>query len=180
MIDCSLEEKSEGRFGLKFSIKKEKLHDIEKNLGFRIIMTSRHDWNTADIVKAYYGQSKIEHAFKNLKNPYHLAVKPQFHWTDQKITVHFFICVLGYLLSTIVWRQTKLKAQFKGTLDSLLGVLSNIRLATVLENTKKRGQIKAIYKLEETTDTEGQIMEALDIKDFHNARPKFDGVGVYN
>lgn len=180
LIDWSLEEKLEGRFGLKFSINKEKLHEIEKDLGLRIIMTSRHDWNTADIVKAYYGQSRIEHAFKNLKNPYHLAVKPQFHWTDQKIMVHFFICVLGYLLSAIVWRQAKLKAQFKGTLDSLLDTLGNIRLATVLENTKKRGRIKAMYKLEEMTDTEDQIIEALEIEDFHNARPKFDGVGVYN
>ncbi|MFO0795585.1 MAG: hypothetical protein U0586_16155 [Candidatus Brocadiaceae bacterium] len=75
-------------------------------------MTDRHDWDTADIIKAYYGQSKIEHAFKNLKNPYHLALKPQFHWTDQKIRVHFFICVLGYLLSSIVWHEAKARAQF--------------------------------------------------------------------
>lgn len=41
--------------------------------------------------KAYYGQSMIEHAFKN---HYHIALRPQYHWTDQKIEVHFFICVL--------------------------------------------------------------------------------------
>ena len=74
---------------------------MEGELGLRVLMTDRHDWDTVDIIKAYYGQSMIEHAFGNLKNPYHLALKPQFHWTDQKIKVHFFICVLGYLLASI-------------------------------------------------------------------------------
>ena len=74
----------------------------------------------------------IEHAFKNLKNPYHLALRPQFHWTDQKIKVHFFICVLGYLLAAIVRREARAKAQFKGTLDSLLDTLNDVRLALIL------------------------------------------------
>ena len=54
-------------------------------------MTDRHDLDPVDIIKVYYGQSKIEHAFRNLKNPYHLALKPQFHWADQKIRAHFLI-----------------------------------------------------------------------------------------
>ena len=100
---------------------------MEGELGLRVLMTDRHDWDTVDIIKAYYGQSMIEHAFRNLKNPYHLALKPQFHWTDQKIKVHFFICVLGYLLASIVWHQAKVHAQFKGTLDTLLDTLNNIK-----------------------------------------------------
>jgi transposase len=179
LIDWSLSEISEGRFQLEFSINKEKLSEIEDKLGFRIIMTDRHHWNTVDIIKAYYGQSFIEHTFKNLKNPYHLALKPQFHWTDQKIIVHYFGCVLGYQLSAIVWRQAKLEARFTGALDTLLDMLNNIRLGTILEESKTRGRVKAIYKLEEMSDEENVIMEALAIKDFHNNRPKFKGVGVY-
>jgi transposase len=179
LIGWSLCEISEGRFQLEFSINKEKLSEIEDKLGFRIIMTDRHHWNTVDIIKAYYGQSFIEHTFKNLKNPYHLALKPQFHWTDQKIIVHYFGCVLGYQLSAIVWRQAKLEARFTGALDTLLDMLNNIRLGTILEESKTRGRVKAIYKLEEMSDEENVIMEALAIKDFHNNRPKFKGVGVY-
>jgi transposase len=179
LIDWSLKEISEGMFDLKFSINQQKLSEIEDSLGFRIIMTDRHYWSTVDIIKAYYGQSKIEHAFKNLKNPYHLALKPQFHWTDQKITVHYFICVLGYLLSAILWRQARLKAQFNGSLDTLLDMLNNIRLATLLEESNTRGRVKAIYKLEEMSDDENLLLEALEIKDLHNDRPKLKGVGVY-
>ena len=179
VIGWSLKEISEGKYRLDFWINEEKLSEIEDKLGFRILMTDRHDWSTQDIIKAYHGQSMIEHAFKNLKNPYHLAIKPQFHWTDQKIKVHFFICVLGYLLTAIVWRKAKSKAQFKGTLNSLLGTLNNVRLATMLEETKTRGRVKAMHKLEEMSNEENLLMEALEIKDLHNNRPKFRGVGIY-
>ncbi len=143
-------------------------------------MTDRHNWSTVDIIKAYHGQSMIEHTFKNLKNPYHLALRPQYHWTDQKIKVHFFICVLGYLLAAIVWREARTKVQFKGSLDTLLDILNNIRLAAILEDTKTRGRIKATYKLEQMQIEEDAIIDALEIKDVHNNRLKFNGVGVYN
>jgi transposase len=180
IIDWSLQGISDGKFQLEFTINQEKLGEVEKKLGFRILMTDRHDWSTVDIIKTYYGQSMIERAFKNLKNPYHLALRPQFHWTDQKIRVHFFICVIGYLLTVIVWREARTKAQFKGTLDTLLDTLNNVRLATILEDTKTRGRVKATYKLEEMSDVEELLVKALGIKDIHYNRLKFRGVGVYN
>jgi len=179
IIDFSLAETDKERFVLDFFINYEKLKRVEEDLGFRIIMTNRHDWDTASIIKAYHGQSKVENAFKNLKNPYHLSIKPQFHWTDQKVRVHFFICVLGYLLAAIVWRKARLGAQFSGTLDNLLDTLGNIRLAALLEENKNRGAVKAIYKLEEVSDIENRLMQALEIEDLHNNGPKIGGVSVY-
>jgi transposase len=179
LLDWSLHEISEGKFQLSFSVNQKQLDEIEDQLGFRIIMTNRHDWSTVDIIKAYYGQSFIEHAFKNLKNPHHLALKPQFHWTDQKITVHYFVCVLGYLLSAIVWQQVKSGTQFKASLTTLLDMLNNVRLGTILEESQTRGSVKATYKLEQMSDEEDMIMEVLGIKDFHNNRLKLKGVSVY-
>lgn len=180
VINWELEEISSGRFILKFHINYKLLKKIEDNLGFRIITTNRHNWSAASIIKAYHGQSKIENAFKNLKNPYHLAITLQFHWTDHKIRVHMFICVLGYLLAAITWRKVRLKTQFNGTLDTLFDALNNIRLSTILEESKTQGAVKAIYKLEEMASMENALMEALEIKDLHNNRPKINNVGVYN
>lgn len=180
IINWSLEEISDGRFILEFYINYKLLKKIEDDLGFRIIMTNRHSWSTASIIKAYHGQSTIENAFKNLKNPYHLAITPQFHWTDDKVRVHMFICVLGYLLASIAWRKVRLCTQFSGTLDTLLDTLNNIRLATVLEESKTPGAVKAIYKLEEMSSMENTLMEALEIKDLHNSHLNVNGVGVYN
>ena len=180
IINWSLEDISPGKFILKFSADYKLLKKIEDSLGFRIIMTNRHSWSTASIIKAYHGQSKIENAFKNLKNPYHLTVKPQFHWTDHNVEVHMFICVLGYLLAATTWRKVRLSTQFSGTLDTLLDTLGNIRLSAILEDSKTPGAVKAIYKLEEMSDMENTFMEALEIKDLHNSRLRFNGVGVYN
>ena len=178
-IKWEIKEVGDKKFQLLFSIDDSKLNEIENRLGFRILMTDRHDWSIVEIIKAYQGQARIEYAFKNLKNPYHLAIKPQFHWTDQKIIVHYFICVLGYLLSALIYREIRLKCQFRGSLSNLFSILDNIRLATLLEEVKTSGKLKAIYKLEEMDKQEQKFLDALAIDNFHTTRPKFSNVGVY-
>jgi len=180
LIEWSLKEGSKGKFQFDFNISIKNLNEIEDKLGFRILMTNRHDWGTEEIIKTYWGQADIENAFKNLKNPYHLTLKPQYHWTDQKIIVHYFICVLGFLLTTIIWRQVKIKIDYKCCIDTLLDTLNNIRLATLLEKSTTRGRVKAEYKLEEMSEEENKVMEALEIMKIHINRPKLNGVGVYN
>ena len=179
VIKWKLIEIEEGKYYMDYYIDNEQLHRVEEKLGFRIIMTNRNEWTSQEIITAYYGQSKIEHAFKNMKNPYHLALKPQYHWTDQKIKVHYFICVIGYLLSSIIWREAKHKPGYAGSLDNLLDLLNNIRLGTMLEESKKTGKPKATYKLEEMNEVEKRIMKALDIENAHNEQPKIKNVGVY-
>lgn len=179
VIKWKLIEIEDGKYYMDYYIDKEQLYCVEEKLGFRIIMTNRHEWTSQEIITAYYGQSKIEYAFRNMKNPYHLALKPQYHWTDQKIKVHYFICVIGYLLSSIIWREAKLKAGYKGSLDNLLDLLNNIRLGTILEESKKTGKPKATYKLEEMNEVEKRIMIALSIENAHNEQPKIKNVGVY-
>jgi transposase len=65
-------------------------------------MTDQHEWSTEEIIRTYRGQSSAEAVFRSLKDPLRLAIRPQYHWTDQKIHVHAFICVTAYLLSTLV------------------------------------------------------------------------------
>ena len=179
ILKWSLVETEEGKFVLDYQVDYEQLQCTEDKLGFRMIMTNRHAWTSREIISAYYGQSKIEHAFRNLKNPYHLALKPQYHWTDQKIRVHYFICVIGYLLSSIIWREARLKAGYTGSLDGLLDMLNNIRLATMLEESKKAGKPKAKYLLEVMSEQEEKIMSALGLENLHNEQPKIKDVGVY-
>ena len=179
VIEWELAQSDDGRLGLDFNINHDKLAAIEERLGFRILMTDRHEWATADIIKAFHGQATIEQAFKDIKNPYHLALRPQFHWTDQKIKVHYHMCVMGYLLSTLVWKQAREKTGFTSSLDSLLDLLSNIRLAALIESKKGRGRPKVTYQLEEMSEQETRLVEALGIAETHLRRPKIDGIGVY-
>ena len=143
-------------------------------------MTDRHEWSSEEIVAAFYGQSTVEQAFKNIKNPYHLAVTPEFHWTDQKIRVHYFSCILGYLLASLIWREARMKADFTGTLDTLLDTLNNIRLATLLEMSGKRGKPRAMRQIEEMTEDQKRLLDGLNLADVHKKPLKIKGVSVYN
>lgn len=180
LIEWNLQEVSEGRFQLQYGLNTKKLAALEDTLGFRMLMTDRHEWTTAEIITCYYGQAAVEQAFKNIKHPYHLAITPEFHWTEQKIRVHFFLCVLGYQLATILWRVARLQGGFHGTLDHLLDTLSNIRLATLLAESQRSGRMQATYKLEEMTREERALMEVLGLMDFHITRPHVKGVSVYD
>lgn len=179
LISYTLSKVDEGKFVLTYKVNKENIASLEDTLGFRIVMTDRHEWSTAEIINAFYGQSFVENTFKNLKNPYHLSLKPGFHWTDQKIRVHYFLGVLGYLLAALLWREARKKANYKGRLDTLLNTLNDIRLAAILENTGKRGRPKAIYKLEEMRPDEKEMIKALNLEELHVKPPKINGVGVY-
>ncbi len=74
-------------------------------LGKSLLFTDNHDWSDAEIVRAYRGQYQIEDAFRDLKDPHLIALRPQYHWTDQKIRVHVFTCVLALLLLSLLRRE---------------------------------------------------------------------------
>ncbi|NIA16355.1 MAG: IS1634 family transposase [Nitrospiraceae bacterium] len=179
LIEWSLDESEDGCLKLSFNIKQEQLDALEDELGFRMLMTSRHDWSNARIIQAFHGQSFVEHAFKNIKNPYHLTLKPQHHWTDQKIRVHYFMGVLGYLMSTLLWKRAREQSGHNGTLDNLLDDLNNIRLAALVHPQKGRGRHKVTYQLEEMDTKEKALAKVLEIEEAHLKRPQLSQVGVY-
>ena len=180
VFSFSVQQNAEGGWILTYARDEEKIEEIQETMGLRILMTDRHEWSSADIIQAYHGQSFIEGAFRNLKNPYHLALRPQYHWTDQKISVHFFICVLGYLLATLAWRDAAKKTQFTGSMDTFLDILNNIRLASILEESTTPGPVKTAYKLEILDDQQQALLKALNIQSCHEKRITINGCSVYS
>lgn len=111
--------------------------------GKRILITNRHDWTTEEIIKGYHGQSLVEETFRQSKNDEHFAIRPQFHWTDQKIRVHVFICLLSLMLGRIL----ELKARQLGRKESLTKLMDNlgkVRLALVMDFPSKKKNSKNI------------------------------------
>jgi len=74
-------------------------------LGKTILFTDNAGWSDEDIVLAYRSQHHIETAFRQMKNPHFLGWSPMFHWTDSKIQVHAFYCVLALLLTSLLQRE---------------------------------------------------------------------------
>ena len=155
-------------FDLNFWVDEKRFDFLKEQwLGRRIVITNRHQWTTEEIVSAYWGQANVENAFKKMKNPFHLAIRPQYHWTDQKIEVHGFICLLAFLMVMIAYKRAKEKVGFKGSTHTLLEKLSAIRLATFIESPAKKtkGRYKANYRLEEMDTDIFELAEAMNVTD---------------
>ena len=117
--------------------------------GLRVLITDRTEWTAAQIVEAYRGQSKAEAAFRDLKDPGMWATRPPFHWTDQKLHVHAFMCVTGYLLVRLLGRRSQRKAGFEGSPRTLLAELARIRHCRIVDRTGRAGRPRVRERLEE-------------------------------
>ena len=148
-IDYDGRRKGEDR--LKFEVDAEAHDHLQREVfGKRILITDRHDWSDTEILQAYRGQSRVEDGFRQLKDDEHCAVRPQYHWTDQKIHVHTFICLLGFLLGRVVEREARTLGHTEG-LSGLLDLLGTVRLAMVLtpSGKKRGGRPRCTWQLEQ-------------------------------
>lgn len=145
---------------LTFWIDEAELDQLQSDLGWKILATDRHQWTSAEIIQAYNGQATVEDAFKQEKDPTFLAFRPQFHWTDQKIQVHFLYCMIGHLLAVLLYKDAKERVGFQHNMHRLLECLSNIRLAQVLSV----GSSGVRWLLEDSkNDIEKKLIKAFDI-----------------
>jgi len=127
-----LRETKEGHFSLDWTINKKQYRWLlDHQFGKILLCTNREEWEAEDIISAYRGQYHIEHLFRHLKNPYHHSVYPQYHWTDQKIKVHTFVCIMGLLLSQMLWQKAK-EEGYEGSIESLLDLLMQVRQVEIV------------------------------------------------
>lgn len=136
---------------------------IENIFGRRILMTDQKTWSTAEIIMGYRGQAQVENVFRTFKNPFHDAIRPQYHWTDQKIRVHIYCVILGYLLARLAYMKATTAINYKGSLEKLLEDLEQIRIAMIAEKMEKTpGPAKVRYQLEED-DAEPLTKQLIEI-----------------
>jgi len=139
----------------------------ESTFGRVVLMTDRHEWSTAEIIRAYHGQAAVEAVFAHLKDPAHLAMRPQYHWTDQKLHVHVFTCVLGYLLATLLHLRARRANAPYASLESLLDALSQVRRAMLVRRssprTDKRAGERVTYQLEEIEPEIAPLLPVLGV-----------------
>lgn len=133
----------------------------KRYFGLRVLITDQAEWTTAQIIEAYRGQSKVESAFRDLKDPRMLSTRPQFHWTDHKLHVHAFLCVMAYLLITLLHRRAQHKAAFQGSPRRLLAELAQVRCCRLIDMTGRKGRPRLRLQLEEIDDEVRTLAETL-------------------
>jgi transposase len=134
----------------------------EERFGLRILMSDRDDLSTAELIVAYRGQSRAERSFREMKDPDSCSVRPQYHWTDQKLKVHAFCCVVGYLLLKLLERRARQAGLRIRSPRSLLRALQAIREVTIIEPAAK-GRPRVRRQLEELTDTTRPLAACFDL-----------------
>lgn len=91
---------------LSYRFSEEAWSDLQATLlGKTILFTDNDQWSDTEIIRAYRSQHEIEAAFRDMKDPHHIALRPQHHWTDQKIRVHVFMCVVALMLLSLLRRE---------------------------------------------------------------------------
>jgi len=141
---------------LTFSIDRAARRALETEVfGKRILVTNRHDWPITEVVAAYRSQSEAESGFRQLKDPHTVGFSPMFHWTDSKIRVHLFTCVLALTVAHLMRRQAH-QAGLHLSVRELLASLAGIQ-ETVLLYPSTGGRPKARRVLTDHDATATQL-----------------------
>ena len=150
------------RLSLKYQVNEQALADLERDvLGRLVLMTDRDDWSTAETIRAYRGQAQVEAVFAHLKDPLHVMLRPQFHWTDQKLQIHVFMCVVAYLLTRLLHLRAQ-RAGYDHSQETLLDRLAQIRKTTVIRSTSAKG-LRTTSQLEHVSSSLKTLTESLGV-----------------
>ncbi len=135
-------------------------------LGKTLLFTDNSDWSDAEIVRGYRSQHHVETAFRTMKDPLHISLRPQHHWTDQKIEVHVFSCVLALMLCSLLRRQLS-RAGIDRSIAHLLDTLGQIReVGVVFPPRTKKLQPTLQMTLSSMNDEQQMLYETLDLDRF--------------
>ena len=157
---------AEGALDFTFRVDPQAFDHLKRiRLGKRILCTDNHDWTTEEIILGSRAQSDIENAFKQMKNPHWVSFSPAFHWTDQKLRVHAFYCILALMLSSLLQRKAAQEG-FGLSIPTLFEQLSNITEIVNLYTPgagSGRGRPRAQYVLSEPTPLQDKLCRILDV-----------------
>ena len=104
---------------------------LEQRLGRTALVTNRMDWSAEQVVAGYAGQQAIERLFRGLKDGDWLGWDPMRHWTDRKIRIHAFDCMLGISLLHYLHKQAQ-AGWADLSLEQLLEELAEIKQLVLL------------------------------------------------
>ena len=165
VMTCSLAGEDPGELRLSFATDTKARGALEQELfGKRILFSDKtpEQASTKTIVSQYRSQEAVEGDFRQMKDPKVVSFSPMFHFTDQKIRVHVFYCVLALTVARLMVREAD-HASMHMSVRELLSSLAGIE-ETVLLYQGERGRPRARRMLTEMGSTQRRLYDlfALD------------------
>ena len=130
--------------------------------GKRLLVTDHDNWTIADVVAGYRSQNDVESGFRQLKDPHVVGFSPMFHWTDSKIRVHLFYCVLALAVAHLMRREAH-HAGIDLSVRELLATLSGIEETVLLYPTGNKGRPRAQRILTDQDPTQQRLFELFNL-----------------
>ena len=136
---------------------------LANRLGRTLLLTNRMDWTAEQVVSGYSDQQQIEQVFRGLKDGNWLGWGPMYHWTDSKIRVHAFYCMLGISLLKYIHKQAQ--AAWPGlSMENLLDELRQIHQFILLYPPQgEKGPNRAAVVLSKQTIPQQQLARVLGL-----------------
>jgi len=135
----------------------------QERLGKRIYCTDNTHWSTEAVILGGRDQYHIEDAFRQMKNPNWVSFTPTFHWTDQKLRVHAFYCLLALLMSSLLTRATGIAGLATST-EEMYRELSGIKEVLSLQSEAKTGRIRSVRRLTERNALQQRLFDLFDLE----------------
>ena len=165
IISTTLSGESPTELRLAWATNHKARADLEAELfGKRILFTDRDEWTTAMVVAGYRSQSEVEADFRQMKDPDIVSFSPMFHWTDQKIRVHSFTCVIALTIARLMRREAQ-HAGINMSVTELLDTLHGIQ-ETVLLYQGERGRPRARRMLTEINPTQQHLYNLFNLNTY--------------
>ncbi len=151
---------------LSYNLDHSKLQQLTDNrLGRTLLVTDLVNWPDEEIIKSYRNLTSIENVFKNMKNAHFLHWQPAYHWTDQKIRVHGFYCVMALLLATLA-SKVVFEYGIKLPLPKLLKELCSIKETAIIYPKGTPAHPKDYITLSRMSPRQRKLAECLEIGKF--------------
>jgi transposase len=167
VITWTLTGESPTEFRLSFATDDTARAALEEELfGKRILFTDKaiDAASTATIVADYRSQEAVEADFRQMKDPKVVSFSPMFHFTEQKIRVHTFYCVLALMVARLMVREAD-RAGMHHSVRDLLAKLADIQ-ETVLLYQGDTGRPRARRMLTDIDPTAKGLYDLFGLKEY--------------
>ncbi len=158
LFDLNFREEN-GFLRMDFQLNHRQMADEVRRFGKNILITDHEAWSAAEIYEVYAKRYLAEAQGKVQgvpDNPFQAALMPLYHWTDSKIRVHMFVCVVALTYLALLCQRLKV-AGLKIPPKEVMEELRSLRTAIYSYDTE--GKLKRV--IEQINDTQFAILKAL-------------------
>jgi len=142
----------ENEIGISF---KKEVYDYEKKIAGKFLLVTNTNEKADKIMKSYKELQMVENAFDEIKN--FLDIRGIYHWKERRVRAHVFVCVLSFLIESIIERFSDESAR------TTLRKLERIKIINLDLKKKTKQFLTTISKDTEKIFSELKIQKPLII-----------------